>query len=473
MPHVPSRFPYNDIISLTSQPVRYDLAESIGPDLGLDDLLADGLGDALTDVVLSYGPTEGHPELRELIAARHGVGADDVITTVGAMQALFLTAFVLSAPGAEVVIGRPAFPNARNVLASVGLRVLDLPLHFDDGYRLDVGRLRSLLTARTRLVSLASPQNPSGVALSDAELREVLAAMDEICPDAFLLVDETYREAVHGEAEPRASVVALDRRIISCASFSKCHGAPGIRTGWVITRDEALRAQLVLGKFNTTISNSVVDEAIARSILRNLDGIMGERRRHLAEGLAHRRLRCRPCPPARMDQAGCGRAVLHQAQARDVRGRGGGALSSRAGRSRDSRRSGIVVRRRGAGIPSRLWRARVARTRRGAAARLTGAEIGVRYGGRSAVIASEAKQSRAASATLDCFVASLLAMTVPQDDLSPSGGPLLSWIGHSPVSVIETAPLTSRICVTMAARIVSRGVHARSHPLRSASCRVA
>ncbi|WP_315774646.1 MULTISPECIES: pyridoxal phosphate-dependent aminotransferase [unclassified Bradyrhizobium] len=286
MPHVPSRFPYNDIISLTSQPVRYDLAESIGPDLGLDELLADGLGDALTDVVLSYGPTEGHLELRELIAARHGVGADDVITTVGAMQALFLTAFVLSAPGAEVVIGRPAFPNARNVLASVGLRVLDLPLHFDDGYRLDVGRLRSLLTARTRLVSLASPQNPSGVALSDAELREVLAAMDEICPDAFLLVDETYREAVHGEAEPRPSVVALDRRIISCASFSKCHGAPGIRTGWVITRDEALRAQLVLGKFNTTISNSVVDEAIARSILRNLDGIMRERRRHLAEGLA-------------------------------------------------------------------------------------------------------------------------------------------------------------------------------------------
>jgi aspartate/methionine/tyrosine aminotransferase len=286
MPHVPVRFPHNDIISLTSQSVRYDLAESLGPDLRLDRLLAAGLGDELAQLRLGYGPTEGDAALRRLIAARHGVDADDVITTAGSMQALFLLSFILSDPGAEAVIGRPAFPNARNVLAATGLRVVDLPLRFDDGYRLDADRLRSLLTARTRLVSLASPQNPSGVALSERELRDVLAAMDEICPEAFLLLDETYREAVYGETVPRPSLVAHDRRIVSCASFSKCHGAPGIRTGWVITQDAALRAQLVLAKFNTTISNSVVDEAIALRIMRTLDVIMAERRRHLADGLA-------------------------------------------------------------------------------------------------------------------------------------------------------------------------------------------
>ncbi|MGJ4932244.1 pyridoxal phosphate-dependent aminotransferase [Bradyrhizobium sp. HKCCYLS2038] len=285
MLNLPSRFPHNDIISLTS-PVRYDLAESVGPDLRLGDLLAGELGDELKDLALSYGTTEGDVALRRLIAARHGVDANDVITTVGSMQALFLLAFILNAAGAEAVIARPAFPNARNVLAAVGLRVVDLPLCFDDGYRLDVDRLRSLLTARTRLVSLASPQNPSGVALSERELHEILAAMDEVCPDAFLLVDETYREAVHGEAEPRPSFVAQDRRIVSCAALSKCHGAPGIRTGWVITRDAALRAQLVLAKFNTTISTSVVDEAISRRILRDMNAIMRDRRRHLAAGLA-------------------------------------------------------------------------------------------------------------------------------------------------------------------------------------------
>ncbi|NPV23321.1 pyridoxal phosphate-dependent aminotransferase [Bradyrhizobium aeschynomenes] len=286
MPRLPSRFPHNDIISLTSQPVRYDLAESVGPDLRFAELFAAGLADELADLGLGYGPTEGDARLRQLIAARHGVGADEVITTVGGMQALFLLAFVLSEPGAEAVIGRPAFPNARNVLEAVRMTIIDLPLRFDDGYRLDADRLRSQLTHRTRLVSLASPQNPSGVALSERELRDVLAAMDKICPDAVLLLDETYREAVHGDAAPCPSFVRHDRRIVSCASFSKSHGAPGIRTGWMITQDAALREQLVLAKFNTTISNSVVDEAIALRIMRTLDVIMAERRHHLADGLA-------------------------------------------------------------------------------------------------------------------------------------------------------------------------------------------
>ncbi|UFZ05506.1 pyridoxal phosphate-dependent aminotransferase [Bradyrhizobium ontarionense] len=286
MPHVPSRFPHNDIMTLTSSAVRFDLAESLGPDLRLGQIFADGFGAELEDLALAYGPTDGSAALRQLIAARHGVDADDVITTVGAMQALFLIAFILGEPGAGVVIGRPVFPNARSVLDAVRMDVVELPMRFDDGYRLDVDRLRSLLTPRTRLVSLASPQNPSGVALTGQEVRGVLACMQEICPDAFLLVDETYREAVHGDGDARPSLVGLDRRIVSCASFSKCHGAPGIRTGWVITQDRALRAQLEFAKFNTTISNSVVDEAIALRIMQTLDPMMRDRRRHLAAGLA-------------------------------------------------------------------------------------------------------------------------------------------------------------------------------------------
>lgn len=286
MTYVPRRFPHNDIMSLTSQPVRFDLAESLGPDLRLGDVFADRRGDELQDLALAYGPTEGRAELRELIAARHGVTADDVVTTAGCMQALFLIAFVLSEPGAEAVIGQPAFPNARTVLQSAGMSVADLPVRFDDGYRLELDRLRALLTPRTRLVSLASPQNPSGVALTDRELRDLLATLDAICPGAFLLLDETYREAVYGEAEVRPGLVGRDRRLISCASLSKSHGAPGIRMGWLITQHPGLRTQLILGKFNTTISNSVVDEALAFRIMQRGETIMEGRRRHLASGLA-------------------------------------------------------------------------------------------------------------------------------------------------------------------------------------------
>jgi aspartate/methionine/tyrosine aminotransferase len=286
MTRVPSRFPHNDIISLTSESVRYDLAESIGPDLRLGALLRDGIADGLMNLDLSYGTANGSLSLRQLIAARHGVDGDDVVTTAGSMHALFLIAFIVCGPGDDAVIGSPVFPNARSVLQAVGANILELPFKFDEGYRINLDRLKSVLTPRTKLVSLASPQNPSGVALTEAEVRSVLRCMEQICPEAFLLVDEAYREAAYGGDEVRASVVTLDERIVSSASLSKCHGAPGLRTGWAVTGNKALREQLTLGKFNTTISSSLVDEALAALVLRDQDRIVGERRAHLQVTLA-------------------------------------------------------------------------------------------------------------------------------------------------------------------------------------------
>ena len=279
-------FPKNDIISLTGETVRYDLAESVGPDIRLGDLLA-AAGDAdLGDLMLGYRTAEGDARLREIVAAQHGVTADDVVITVGGMQALFLIAFILCDPGDEAVTTAPLFPLARNVLEAVRADVKTLRLGFEGGYRLDVGELERQLTGRTKLVSLASPQNPSGVALPRETTRDIVALMARKCPDAYLLLDETYRDAVYGDDAVAPSGVTLGPKVISCASLSKCHGAPGLRLGWAITRDPALREQLLLGKFNTAIANSAIDEALALKVFEQRDRIIGDRRRHLADGLA-------------------------------------------------------------------------------------------------------------------------------------------------------------------------------------------
>jgi aspartate/methionine/tyrosine aminotransferase len=133
---------------------------------------------------------------------------------------------------------------------------------------------------------LASPQNPSGVATSLEIVGDIAALMEERCPRAHLLLDETYREAVYGDDAVAPSAVSLSPRIISCASLSKCHGAPGLRVGWAITRDPELREQLVVSKFNTVISCSPLDETLALRVLQRRDHIMGARRPRLAEGLA-------------------------------------------------------------------------------------------------------------------------------------------------------------------------------------------
>jgi aspartate/methionine/tyrosine aminotransferase len=205
---------------------------------------------------------------------------------MGGMQALFLTAFLLCEPGDEAVITAPLFPNARAALESVGATVRAIPLSFDDRYALKLGAVRQALSPRTKLVSIASPQNPSGVVTPMETIRGMLALMEEICPAAFLLIDETYREAVYGRNAIAPSAIALSPKIISCASLSKCHGAAGLRLGWAITRDAALREQFVLGKFNTVISCSPLYEALALRVLRNRETIIGERRIRLYDGLS-------------------------------------------------------------------------------------------------------------------------------------------------------------------------------------------
>jgi len=281
-----AKFPRNDIISLIGPTPRYDLGESVGPDLALSDVLGSDSQASFGDVALGYGTAQGDPRLRALIADAHGASADDVVVTVGGMHALFLVAFVVCDPGDEAVTVSPMFPLARNALQAVGATIRTVPLSFDRGYQIDVADVGRRLSERTRLVSLASPQNPSGVATSAAVLRDLVALMAERCPDAYLLLDETYREAAYGDDAVAPSVVELSRRVISCASLSKCHGAPGLRLGWTIARDPELKEQLVLAKFNTVISCSPLDETLAMRVLERRDDILGERRRRLAKNLA-------------------------------------------------------------------------------------------------------------------------------------------------------------------------------------------
>jgi len=272
-----ARFPTNDIMALVGPAPRYDLAESIGPNLSLWDV------PGARDIALGYGSAAGDPRLRAAIAEHQGVGPEDVVVTVGGMHAVFLLAFILCQRGDEAVTTAPLFALARNALEAVGATVRIVRLSFEQRYQPDVADIRAVLSERTKLVSLASPQNPSGVAIPPNTIRDILDAMQEICPQATLLMDETYREAAYGDHPIAPSAVGLSPKVVSVASLSKCHGAPGLRIGWAITRDPVLREQLVVGKFSTVISCSVVDEALAL-------GVLGQdtrpRRAHFAAGLA-------------------------------------------------------------------------------------------------------------------------------------------------------------------------------------------
>ena len=271
------RYPTDTLTAMAGPAYRYDLSESFGPNLTLHQVLGD------EDIELGYGTVPGDPRLRAAIAAQHGVTAEDVVVTVGGMHALSLLALVLCDQDHEAVTTAPVFPLARTALQAAGARIRSVQLSFDDGYAVSPDALRTVLSDRTRLVSLASPQNPSATTIPFDTLRSILASMRTICPGATLLVDETYRQAAYGDDAIAPSAVTLDDRVVSVASLSKTHGAPGVRIGWAITRDQALRQQLIAAKFNTVIACSTIDEALAIKILAQ---DRGSRRQHFAAGLA-------------------------------------------------------------------------------------------------------------------------------------------------------------------------------------------
>src|SRR6266496_3131366 len=186
----------SSMTTLIDSPVRSDLAESTSPPLTLGHL-ADPA--TLASLALDYGTSRGDTELRELIAAGVGVDAGQVLVTVGAIEAMFLLAQATCGPGDRVLLATPCFPPARTVPEGLGAHVDEVPLSFDDGYRLPLDRVAAALTPRTRLVSLASPQNPTGIRFTDDELRGLLTAVRDRAPWAVVLIDETYREATYAD----------------------------------------------------------------------------------------------------------------------------------------------------------------------------------------------------------------------------------------------------------------------------------
>jgi aspartate/methionine/tyrosine aminotransferase len=240
--------------------IRYNLAESSVSDASLGDL-ADGLG----GLVLQYGDHLGLPELRDVIAAdAPGVSPDGVMVTPGAVAALFILHTTLLEAGSHAVVARPNYATNVETPRAIGADVTFLDLSFEDGWRVDPARIEALMRPATKLVSLTTPHNPTGTTLDRTTLDAVIEIVER--RGAKLLIDETYREMTFGEMLPVAA--SLSPSVVSVSSLSKTYGLPGIRIGWLATRDLDLRDRLLAAKEQILISGSLVDETIALGALR-------------------------------------------------------------------------------------------------------------------------------------------------------------------------------------------------------------
>jgi aspartate/methionine/tyrosine aminotransferase len=234
--------------------IRCNLAES-----SVFDAKWQELGISLNDLTLAYTDHRGHPGLRKLIAGKYpGIDPEDVLITAGAASALFIAGTSLLEKENHLIVQFPNYATNLETPAAIGCGISHVELKFENSFRFSTGEIEKQITQHTKLVSITTPHNPTGTTLSLDGMNELIQLAER--KDCFLLADETYRDLGLGEKLPLAA--SLSENVISISSISKAHGLPGLRIGWLITKNKNLQEIFLAAKEQIFICNSVVDEEI-------------------------------------------------------------------------------------------------------------------------------------------------------------------------------------------------------------------
>jgi len=209
---------------------------SIGdPDLESPPAVIDRAIERLRAGDLRYTPASGRIPLLEEIARLHtvrsgqAVSAENVVYLAGAQNAIFVASMCVAGSGDEVITLDPMYATYPATIEVSGARMIRAAT--GPAFRPDVGELESLVTPRTRAILWATPANPSGVIINQAELN----AIGEIARrhDLWLISDEVYAGLAPGGRVPSLAAT-LPERVVTISSLSKSHSLPGLRAGWLV-----------------------------------------------------------------------------------------------------------------------------------------------------------------------------------------------------------------------------------------------
>ncbi|MFC1606693.1 aminotransferase class I/II-fold pyridoxal phosphate-dependent enzyme [Candidatus Latescibacterota bacterium] len=266
------RMPLEEWFDTYQYTVKYDIGESAIKYKTFGHMEID-----LSDVELRYGHHAGRADLRALIASQSGdLDVDDVLVTMGASEANFAIVASLVKPGDHVIIEHPNYTSLYDVPRALGCEVDFLKQTFENNYKPDLDELKKMIRPNTKLISFTHPGNPTGTMITEDELKSLIAIAEE--HDIYLMFDETYRELSYGELLPCAAT--LSSKVISISSMSKSFGLPGIRIGWMATKDKFMFDSVLAVREHISITNSVVGEEIAVRVLEKSDTYIKSARDH-------------------------------------------------------------------------------------------------------------------------------------------------------------------------------------------------
>jgi len=248
----------------------------------------DAAREAFLDMGLGYTTTWGAPALRAAIAATYeALDADDVLVFAGAQEAMYWTMQMLVTKGDHMIVTVPNYQSMESVPVATKAHITGLPIWEGSGtslrWTLDLDRLRALIRPDTKAIAINIPNNPTGYVPDEATCRELAALCDE--RGITLFSDEVYR-GIELDTNKRVTQVAdLAESGISMNVMSKSYGLPGLRIGWIASRNHDFLRRVERAKHYTTICSSGPSEFLATFALQHAETIQARNRAVMAANL--------------------------------------------------------------------------------------------------------------------------------------------------------------------------------------------
>jgi aspartate/methionine/tyrosine aminotransferase len=258
---------------------RFLASSSDAETISLKELLAfeKGTLEDLLETRLGYSDSNGIPKLRTAIAEHYEtIGAHQVITHTGAQEPIFNFFHSLFQSGDHVIVHIPAYQSLYSVPKSLGCEVTPWAGTFENGWKPDLSELEKLLRPETQAVIVNTPHNPTGFLFSREDQKKLIELLKS--RGILLFSDEVYRGIERNPENRLPAACDLYENAVSLGVLSKAHGLPGLRVGWVATRNEEVLKRMASQKDYSTICNSILVEKLAAVAIRHQDRLISRNR---------------------------------------------------------------------------------------------------------------------------------------------------------------------------------------------------
>ncbi|HKW65445.1 MAG TPA: aminotransferase class I/II-fold pyridoxal phosphate-dependent enzyme [Candidatus Acidoferrum sp.] len=238
-----------------------------------------GAHESLLKQWCGYTESPGAPYLREAIAGIYqGIKLEDVLAVAAAEEAIFVFYHALAGPGDHVIVETPCYESALEVARSTGAQVSEWRRSWENGWEHDLAALEKLPQPNTKIIYINTPHNPTGLLMPAGVFQQVmrLAARRGI----IVFCDEVYRELEHDPANRLPAACEIYERAVSLGSMSKSYGLPGLRLGWLVSKDAEILDRCLEFKYYTTICSSASSEFLTALALRHRE-LLAERNRSI------------------------------------------------------------------------------------------------------------------------------------------------------------------------------------------------